>query len=148
MQLLGRLRRHHIMSIYSRPLATPIVPRLALVALCAAYIQGPLVKIFDFAGAQAEMLHFGLQPAPLFAVGVILFELVTSGLVISGAYRWAGALALAIFTLAATWIALRFWEIPPGQDRSMAMNAFFEHIGLAGAFVYVTLKDLACRRLS
>lgn len=135
------------MTTYSRPLPTPIIQRLALVALSAAYIQGPLVKIFDFAGAQAEMQHFGLQPAPLFAIGVIIFELVTSGLVISGAYRWAGALALAVFTLAATWIALRFWEIPPGQDRSMAMNAFFEHIGLAGAFVYVAVEDLARRRL-
>ena len=34
------------------------------------------------------------------------------------------ALALAAFTLMATFIALRFWELPTGQDRSMAMNAF------------------------
>lgn len=45
------------MTTYSRPLPTPVVQRLALVALCAAYIQGPLVKIFDFTGAQAEMQH-------------------------------------------------------------------------------------------
>lgn len=134
------------MNRLAHPLPTPIIQRLALVALCAAYIQGPLVKIFDFSGAQAEMQHFGLQPATLFAIGVILFELITSSLVISGAYRWLGAIALAVFTLAATWIALRFWEIPPGQDRSMAMNAFFEHIGLAGAFVYVAVEDLARRR--
>ncbi len=115
---------------------------LALIALCSAYIQGPIVKIFDYSGALAEMNHFGLAPAPFFAVGVILFEFAMSALVVSGFYRWLGALALAAFTLAATLIALRFWELAPGPDQSMAMNAFFEHFGLAGAFVFVALQDL------
>ena len=118
-------------------LESPVVYRLALLALCAAYIQGPLVKIFDFGGAIGEMNHFGLQPAPMFAVGVIVFELAMSALVVSGIYRAAAALALAVFTLAATCLALRFWEIPVGMERTMAMNAFFEHLGLAGGFVLV-----------
>ncbi len=29
------------------------------------------------------------------------------------------------------------------MERSMAMNAFFEHLGLAGAFVYVAAMDAA-----
>ena len=45
----------------------------ALLLLCTAYIQGPMTKILDFPGALAEMTHFGLTPAPLFAVGVIVF---------------------------------------------------------------------------
>lgn len=119
---------------------------LALLALCSAYIQGPLVKIFDFQGAQAEMAHFGLLPAPLFAVGVILFELTMSALVLSGFYRRMAALALAAFTLAATGLALRFWEMPAGMERAMATNAFFEHLGLAGAFVYVAAMETAVPR--
>jgi uncharacterized membrane protein YphA (DoxX/SURF4 family) len=43
----------------------------------------------------------------------------------------------------ATFIALRFWEIPPGMERMMATNAFFEHLGLAGAFVIVATIDIA-----
>ena len=62
--------------------------------MCSAYIQGPLVKIFDFAGAIAEMNHFGLSPAPFFAVGVIVFELLMSAMIISGIYRWAAAIGL------------------------------------------------------
>lgn len=116
---------------------------VALLALCAAYIQGPLTKMFDFDGAMAEMAHFGLHPAGFFAVSVILFELVASAMVISGVWRWAGALALAGFTLLATVIALRFWEMSPGMERMMATNAFFEHVGLAGAFVIVAAIDLA-----
>jgi uncharacterized membrane protein YphA (DoxX/SURF4 family) len=115
---------------------------IALAGLCSAYIQGPLVKIFDFAGALAEMQHFGLEPAAFFAPAVIVFELLMSALVISGVYRWIGALALAGFTLLATLLALRFWELPVGPERAGAMNGFFEHLGLAGAFVIVAAMDL------
>ena len=127
----------------ARVVGSPITRTVSLLALCAAYIQGPLTKIFDFNGALAEMYHFGLHPAALFAVVVIVFELTASAMVVSGFLRWAGALALAGFTLLATFIALRFWEMAPGMDRMMATNAFFEHIGLAGAFIFVAAADLA-----
>jgi uncharacterized membrane protein YphA (DoxX/SURF4 family) len=123
-------------------LASPLLRALVLVALCSAYIQGPAVKILDFQGAIGEMAHFGLQPATFFAVVVIVFELAMSALVISGVFRWVGALALAVFTVMATLLALRFWELPVGMDRSMAMNGFFEHLGLTGAFLLVAIDDL------
>ncbi|KJF74880.1 DoxX family protein [Agrobacterium arsenijevicii] len=122
--------------------AAPVTRTVALLALCSAYIQGPLTKIFDFPGAIGEMNHFGLHPAAAIAVVVIVFELTASAMVVSGFLRWAGALALAGFTLLATFIALRFWEMAPGMDRMMATNAFFEHLGLAGAFVTVAAIDL------
>ncbi len=115
---------------------------IALLALCAAYIQGPVTKIADFGGALAEMDHFGLHPAAFFAVTVIVFELVASAMVVTGFFRWVGALALTGFTILATFIALRFWEMTPGMERMMATNAFFEHLGLAGAFVFVAAYDL------
>lgn len=127
----------------ARVFGSPVTRTVSLLALCAAYIQGPLNKIFDFNGALAEMDHFGLHPAAFFAVAVILFELTASAMVVSGFLRWVGALALAGFTLLATFIALRFWEMAPGMDRMMATNAFFEHLGLAGAFVFVAAYDLA-----
>ncbi len=120
----------------------PAIRTAALLALCAAYIQGPLTKMFDFAGAIAEMEHFGLHPATGFAIFVIVFELTASAMVVSGFLRWVGALALAGFTLIATMIALRFWELPAGMERMMATNAFFEHVGLAGAFLFVAAIDL------
>ncbi|QDL91098.1 DoxX family protein [Paroceanicella profunda] len=128
-----------MMPLSSAPARLRVARRLCLLALCAAYIQGPLTKIADFPGALAEMTHFGLTPAPLFAVGVIGFELVASAMVVSGYGRRIAALALAAFTLAATLMALRFWEMESGPARSMATNGFFEHVGLAGAFLYVAL---------
>jgi len=121
---------------------------LALLGLCTAYIQGPLMKLYDFSGAVAEMQHFGLQPAGFFAVVVIAFELTASAMILTGFLRWVGAISLSAFTLLATMVALRFWEMPPGMDRMMATNAFFEHLGLAGAFVLVARMDVAkgCHR--
>ncbi|MBA4220401.1 MAG: DoxX family protein [Methylobacterium sp.] len=122
---------------------TGAVRFLALLLLCAAYVQGPVTKILDFQGAIAEMEHFGLTPAALFAVGVIVSELAMSALILIGRWRWLAALALAAFTVAATFIAIRFWEVPAGQGRMMAMNSFFEHLGLIGGFILVALDDLA-----
>ncbi|MBX4973318.1 DoxX family protein [Rhizobium lentis] len=131
-----------VRSSMARAVRSPVTRTMSLIALCAAYIQGPISKIYDFNGALAEMDHFGLHPTVFFAVAVIVFELTASAMVIGGFLRWAGALALSGFTLVATFIALRFWEIAPGMDRMMATNAFFEHLGLAGAFVFVAAFDL------
>ncbi len=122
--------------------AAPATRTVALLALCAAFIQGPLTKIVNFDDAIAEMNHVGLHPAPAFAIAVIAFELTASAMVVSGFLRWVGASALAGFTILATFIALRFWELPDGMERMMATNAFFEHLGLAGAFVLVAILDI------
>ena len=92
----------------------PVWKTLALAVLCSAYIQGPITKILDFRSAIDEMTRFGLSPAPAFAVIVIVFELTSSAMVISGMLRWAAALALALFTLTATRLTLRFWELRKG----------------------------------
>jgi len=122
-------------------LATPAVRWIALLGLCAAYLQGGLVKAFDFTGAVAEARHFGLEPAVALAAATIVTELVGSALILSGVYRWLGALWLAGFTLMATFIANRFWELPL-PDRFMVENAFFEHLGLVGGFLLVAWHDL------
>ena len=121
--------------------ATPSVRWIALLGLCAAYLQGGLVKATNFPGAIAEMEHFGLAPAPFFAISVIVLELGASLMILTGFYRWVGALALGGFTLMATFIALRFWELAP-PERFMAANSFFEHLGLVGGFLLVAWHDL------
>lgn len=115
---------------------------LAYLGLCAAYLQGGLVKLTDFHGALGEMAHFGLAPAPLFAVAVIVLELGASLMILTGRLRWLGALGLAGFTLLATGLALRFWELPAGPEHFAAENSFFEHLGLVGGFLLVAWLDL------
>ena len=128
-------------------LARPVVGSaamhwLAYLGLCAAYLQGGFNKLTDFSGAVAEMNHFGLSPAPVLAALVIALELGASAMVLSGRLRWLGALLLAGFTAMATWVALRYWQLPVGPERFGAANSFYEHLGLIGGFLLVAWLDL------
>ena len=113
----------------------------ALLALCAAYLQGGIDKALDFPGAVGEMRHFGLAPAAPIALAVVALELGASILILADIWRRAAAIALAAFTLGATFVANRFWELGP-PDRFMAANAFFEHLGLVGGFALVAWHDV------
>ena len=127
----------------ARPvLGGAVVHWLACLGLCAAYLQGGFNKLTDFGGAVAEMNHFGLSPAPVFAVLVIALELGASAMVLSGRLRWLGALLLAGFTLMATFLALRYWQLPVGPERFGAANSFYEHLGLVGGLLLIAWVDL------
>jgi len=119
--------------------------RVALLGIVAAYLQGGLDKALDFPSALGELQHFGLAPALPLACATIVLELVASLMILCGFGRWLGALALALFTLAATFVANRFW-LAAGPDRFMLENAFFEHLGLVGAFLLVAWVDVRERR--
>jgi uncharacterized membrane protein YphA (DoxX/SURF4 family) len=112
----------------------------ALVLLVSAYVQGGIDKAADFPSAVAEMRHVGLEPAVPIALATIALELGASAMILTGWMRWLGAALLAAFTLAATFMANRFWSAPPA-DRFMLENAFFEHLGLVGAFLLVAWID-------
>lgn len=114
---------------------------LGLLGLCAAYLQGGLQKLLDFEGAIREMRHFGLAPEAPMAAAVIALELGASAMILLGYKRWLGSLALAAFTLMATFMANRYWVLPPGPERFMTANGFFEHLGLVGAFCLVAIWD-------
>jgi len=119
---------------------SPWIERLALLALCSAYLEGGIAKALDFGGAVAELRHFALEPAPALALATIVLELGAPLLILAGRARGAAALALAAFTLAASFVANRFWQMS-GPARFGATNAFFEHLGLVGAFVLVAWND-------
>lgn len=118
------------------------VPWLGLLALCSAYLQGPFCKLLNWQNALGEMRHFDLSPPGFFAVAVIVLELTCSAAILSGRLRWLGAFALAAFTFVASFLANAWWMVPAGPAQDMLMNGFFEHLGLAGAFVYVGWLDL------
>ena len=136
MNLLDRLARAIKPVVATRP-----VHAIALLGLCAAYIQGGLDKLLDFNAAIAEtqQLRTALRDSGYRAT--IVTELAGSALILTGVYRWLGALWLAGFTLFATFVANRFWEMQLPQ-RFMVENSFFEHLGLVGGFLLVAWLDL------
>jgi uncharacterized membrane protein YphA (DoxX/SURF4 family) len=117
---------------------------VALIGLCAAYLQGGIDKLLDFSGAVTETARLGLNPALPLTVATIFTEITASVLILSGFYRWFGALWLAGFTLIATFVANRFWEFPQ-PDRFDIENSFFEHLGLVGGFILVAFYDVKNR---
>jgi uncharacterized membrane protein YphA (DoxX/SURF4 family) len=127
-------------------LTSRAVRTFALIALYGAYLQGGINKAIDFDAAIAEMHRFGLAPEVPFAAAVIFLELGGSVLIVSGFYRWVGALLLAGFTLFATFIANRFWEVSQ-PERFMLDNSFFDHLGLVGGFLLFAWHDLRERWL-
>ncbi|MBV8470236.1 MAG: DoxX family protein [Burkholderiaceae bacterium] len=139
MRLLGVLTMTYLPISSSKP--DRKLQRLALLALLGPYLISGVLKLFDWGGAQAEVAALtGLAPGPLLmlvAAGVIVLQLGASLWLLSerrGA--WLAALALAGFTLVATFLAHTWWHLPPGAERAQAFNGFWEHIALVGALVF------------
>jgi uncharacterized membrane protein YphA (DoxX/SURF4 family) len=120
-------------------LSWPWTWRLARVALVSPYLIGGVNKLLDFTGAVAEQEHFGLHPAWLWAVLAIVLEIGGSLLVVAGRLVWLGAGGLGVLTAVAMLVANDFWSMT-GQDRFMALNTFFEHLGLIAGFVLVSIR--------
>jgi uncharacterized membrane protein YphA (DoxX/SURF4 family) len=125
----------------SAVLSLPGLLLVARIALVSAFLIGGIQKLSDLPAAVAEQAHFGLQPAWLWAVAAIVIELGGSVLVIVGRWVWLGAGSLGVLTAVAMLVANNFWT-QTGQDRFMATNAFFEHLGLIAGLVLITALSL------
>jgi uncharacterized membrane protein YphA (DoxX/SURF4 family) len=120
---------------------------LARLAMVGAYLLGAIMKASDWRGAVAEQAHFGMHPPAIWAALTIAVEIVGPLLILSGRLVWLGAGMLGVFTFLAAVTANAFWAMPTGQERFMAINAFFEHLGLIGGFVLAALvANLVQRR--
>lgn len=121
---------------------------LARLALVSAYLLGGVVKLTDWSAAVAEQAHFGMSPPAFWAALTIGIEVVGPILILTGRLVWLGAGMLGVFTLLAAFTANAFWVMPIGQERFMATNAFFEHLGLIGGLVLAALVAERERRLA
>jgi uncharacterized membrane protein YphA (DoxX/SURF4 family) len=117
----------------------------ARVGLVSAYVIGGVVKLSDFHAATMEQERFGLHPGWLWAVAAIVVELGGSALVVSGRLVWLGAGALGVLTAIATFVANNFWAVE-GHARLMAINTFFEHLGLIAGMVLAAVTANQARR--
>ena len=114
---------------------------ISRIALVSAFLIGGIQKLTDFNGAIAEQAHFGLEPASLWAIAAIIVEIGGSALVILGRFVWLGAGGLGVLTAIAMLTANSFWTME-GHDRFMALNAFFEHLGLIAGLALVAVMSM------
>jgi uncharacterized membrane protein YphA (DoxX/SURF4 family) len=148
MRMLGGLKRgpmadspSWVVGLLRQPWVMPLV-RICLVS---AYLIGGLTKLMHFDTAVAEQVHFGLHPGWLWATLAISVEIVGSLFVIFNRFTWLGAGGLAALTIVAMFVANNFWRLD-GVPRFIALNSFFEHLGLIAAFVMVTYLASGERR--
>jgi uncharacterized membrane protein YphA (DoxX/SURF4 family) len=115
-------------------LSWPGLLPISRAALVSAFLIGGIQKFVDFSGATAEQAHFGLQPAWLWAAAAVVVEIGGSVLVILGRWVWLGAGGLGVLTAIAMLAANNFWALT-GHDRFIALNTFFEHLGLIAGLI-------------
>ncbi|WP_250516500.1 DoxX family protein [Caballeronia sp. INDeC2] len=148
MRVLGGLEGHRMLDSPSWVVALlrqPWVMLTVRIGLVSAYFIGGVAKLLHFDAAAAEQVHFGLHPGWLWASIAIFVELVGSLCIIFARFTWLAAGALAALTLVAMFVANDFWRLE-GAAHFIALNSFFEHLGLIAAFVMVTrLVDVGRR---
>ena len=104
-----------------------IAPRLLVAGICLPFLFSGVAKLLDFEGAVAEFSAFFGFPA-VFAALTIALQLGASVVAIAlpGRAAVVAALALALFTVAATLLA-----------HSHQLAIFVEHLSIAFALVFV-----------
>lgn len=126
-----------VAAILSWPWLLPI----SRVGLISAFLIGGIQQLVDFPEAVVELAHLGLQPDWLWAAVAIMVKIGGSALVIFGRWVWLGAGALGVLTAIVMLTANDFWA-KTGHDRFVAVNAFFEHLGLIIGLVLISMLSL------
>jgi uncharacterized membrane protein YphA (DoxX/SURF4 family) len=126
-------------------LTWPALAPISRAALVSAFLIGGVQKFADFPAAIAEQAHFGLQPAWFWAAAAVIVELGGSLLVILGRWVWLGAGGLGVLTAVAMLAANNFWTLR-GHDHFVAVNSFFEHLGLIAGLVLACILTLRAQR--
>lgn len=133
-----------------RPVAAVLdAPGVALIGrilLTSPFWISGVLKLFDFPSAVGEAAHFGLQPAALVAVVIILLQIGGSLAVILGRWTWLGAGALGVFTALANFVGHAFWTLADPMARFHDMNAFTANLGLIGGLILAAVLAESRRR--
>ncbi|WP_370691459.1 DoxX family protein [Affinirhizobium pseudoryzae] len=112
---------------------------LARTVLTFMFWGSGLSKLLDFSGGVGEMTHFGLEPAVVFNIAVIITQLGGSALIILNRHAWLGAGALAVFTLLTIPIAHNFWAMEEPM-KTFEFYVVTEHLSIVGALMLVAWK--------
>ncbi len=119
-------------------LRSPVTAFLARLLLVFMFLGSAISKITDFAGAQAEMAYFGLNPPWLFALATIATQLAGGVLILLNRATWLGAGALGVFTALTIPIAHHFWTME-GQMAQIEFYFVVEHLAVIGGMLLVAI---------
>jgi len=107
---------------------------LARLLLAALFLPAGISKISGFAGTAGYIGSVGLPMPELGAAIAIAVEVLGGiALIVGFGTRWA-ALALAMFTLVATFFFHAYWALP-AEQQMMQQLMFMKNIGVVGGLL-------------
>lgn len=102
--------------------------------LAALFLPAGIAKITGFAGTVGYIASVGLPAATLAALAAIFVEVVGGIALVLGLGTRLAALALAFFTLVASFIFHAYWAVPADQAYVTELS-FFKNIAVAGGLM-------------
>jgi putative oxidoreductase len=114
--------------------ANPSLVLIGRILLALMFVGAGISKMGGFDGTVGYIASKGLPLPSLLAVGTIMLELIGGlALIVGWKTRWA-ALALALFTLAASVIFHNFWAMPAEQQMVQQLM-FMKNLSVAGGML-------------
>jgi len=102
--------------------------------LAALFLPAGIGKLTGFAGTVGYISSVGLPLPQVGAALALLVEIVGSLALIAGYGTRLAALALAVFTLAASFFFHAYWAVPADQQ-FVTQLLFFKNIGVVGGLL-------------
>lgn len=107
---------------------------LARVMLGAIFVQSGFGKLTGLAGFTTMLEGMGVPMAPVAAVAGACVEFFGGLAIVLGAWTWLAAILVAGFTVVATALAHRFWDVPVEQ-RMMQNIQFMKNLAIIGGLL-------------
>ena len=100
------------------------------------FLPAGIGKITGFAGTVGYITSAGLPAPTLAAIVALSLEIIGGLALVLGAGTRVAALALALFTLVASFVFHNFWAVPEAQQL-MQQLLFFKNIAVVGGLLSV-----------
>jgi putative oxidoreductase len=113
-----------------------LLPLLGRILIAALFLVSGVHKIMIFSQQVGYFTRLGFPLPEVATVLAILVEVGGAALLILGWRARCVAWALIVFTLVATFMAHRFWEVD-AAFRSNQMNHFLKNFAIIGGLLYV-----------
>ena len=104
------------------------------IAIGAIFVNSGFWKVMELSAFTARMESMGVPAASVTAPLGAFVEFFGGLAIILGAWTWLAALLVAAFTVVATYIAHRFWIMPPEQVAAQ-QTQFMKNLAITGGLL-------------
>lgn len=126
---------------------SPTLYRIGRVLLASLFVISGAMKIAGFSGTVGYMTSLGIPLATFAVLATILVELGGGLAIMAGWQTRPVAIIVALFTVAATLTAHRFWQADPANAQNQMIN-FLKNISIIGALLMLAAVDTDSKKAS